>query len=243
MIGLPTKTVVFKRMKKTSNKPTAFFGGWKDFILPAVFCACSVLVLSLVLWPISRSVALAADTTGYSAAPSPNALFVRETPVEPEIETVDLADYGGMPVEGELYGTVRVSGTSVNCNLYYGDNETELNAGAGTFTGAQIPGQGGVTLVGAHTGSYFRDLESVQLGADVAVETKYGTYHYTVTDLRVVNIAEYGMDDLFASPPESLLLYTCYPFGQLTVTSQRYLVTSEYVSGPVLTNWAGGGAE
>lgn len=229
-------------MKTTSNKPTAFFGGWKDFILPAAFCVCSVLILCIIIWPISHSVALAANTPGYKAAPSPNALFVRETPVEPEVETVDLADYGGMPLKGEMYGTVAISGTSVNCNLYFGDGDAELNAGAGTFTGAQIPGQGGVTLVGAHTGSYFRDLESVQLGADVTVETKYGTYHYVVTDMQIVNAAEYGMDDLFASPAESLLLYTCYPFGQLTVTPQRYMVTAEYVSGPVLIDSTGGGA-
>ncbi len=229
-------------MKQNSRKPTTLFGGWKDLLLPAAFCVCSVLILCAVVWPVSGAVALAADTVGYAAAPSPDALFVRQTPVEPEAETVDLADYGGMPAVGELYGTLSISGTSVGCNLYYGDSESELHAGAGTYPGAQIPGQGGVTLIGGHTGTYFRDFENVQLGADVTVETQYGTYHYTVTNMEVVQAAEFGQDDLDAAPRESVMLYTCYPFGQLTVTPQRYMITAEYVSGPVLIDSTGGDA-
>lgn len=230
-------------MKINSNKPAVLAGGWKDLVLPAASCVCTVIILCAVVLPIANSVALAANTPGYQAAPSPDALFVRETPVEPEIDTVDLADYGGMPQPGDLYGTVSISGTSVNCNLYWGDSENELHAGAGTFTGGQIPGANGATLVGGHTGTFFRDLESVQMGADITVETNYGTYHYTVTDMQVILAAEFGMDELNAAPRNSILLYTCYPFGQLTVTPQRYMVTAEYVSGPLVTDSTGGGAQ
>lgn len=230
-------------MKRASNKPAARTGGWKDLVLPAASCVCAVIILCAVTLPIAHSVALAANTPGYKAAPSPNALFVREVPVEPEAETVDLADYGGMPQQGDLYGTVSISGTAVSCNLYWGDSESELHAGAGSFPGGQIPGAGGVTLVGGHTGTFFRDLESVRLGADVTVETSYGTYHYTVTDMQVILAEEFGMEQLNAAPRNCIMLYTCYPFGQLTVTPQRYMVTAEYTSGPLVTDSTGGGAQ
>lgn len=229
-------------MRQSSSKPAAFLGSWKDIVLPAAFCVCSALILSAVVWPISNDVAAAADVLGYQAVPSPAALFVREAPEEPEAETVDLAASGGMPQEGELYGRVAISGTAVECNLYYGDSEQELHAGAGTFAGAQIPGQGGVALIAGHTGSYFRDLESVQLGADITIETRYGEYHYEVTDMRVVEASQFGMANLLAAPRESVMLYTCYPFGQLTMTPQRYMVTGEYVSGPAVVDSTEGDA-
>lgn len=211
-----------------------FFGSRKNIFLPVAFCVLSTLLLCAVVFPVSKGISQAANTIGFQAPPSPEALFVRQPEPSDEAasETVSLADYGGMPKAGDLYGKVSVAGTSVECNLYYGDGKNQLHAGAGTFIGAQIPGQGGVTLVGAHTGTYFRDLESAQIGADVTVETTYGEYHYTISNMEVVKAEEFGQAQLDEQPRESLLLYTCYPFGQVTLTPDRYMVYCTYVSGP-----------
>lgn len=219
------------RMKEISCRLTAFFGNWKNIVLPVVFCTCTVVVLLNIIGPVTESVSLAANAQGYTAVKDPNTLFQE---VSANNGIVDLAQTGGMVKEGELYGTVVVSGTGVNCNLYYGDDQDQLKAGAGTYMGTQIPGQKGVTLIGAHTGTYFRDLESAQLGANITITTRYGEYHYTITDMQVVLAEEFGMDDLEGLPEESLLLYTCYPFGQLTITPYRYVVYAEYVSGPTV---------
>lgn len=170
-----------------------------------------------------------------SATPAPSATPEPAPTPEPR-ETVDLADFGGMPKQGDCYGKISVAGTKVDCDLYYGDASAQLQKGAGTFMDAQLPGQGGRTLVAAHTGSYFRDLESAELGADVTVVTDYGEFHYTITDMQVVESAEFGMDDLLACEQDSLLLYTCYPFGQTTPTPQRYMIWCEYLSGPILAD-------
>lgn len=217
-----------------------FFGSRKNFFLPVAFCVVMTAVLSALIFPAAGALAQAADTTGFQAPPSPDALFARK-PDTSEQETVSLKDYGGMPKQGDLYGKVSVAGTSVECNLYYGDGKNELHGGGGTFMGAQIPGQGGVTLVGAHTGTYFRDLENAEVGADVTVETNYGEYHYTIDKMEVVKAEEFGQAQLDEQPRESLLLYTCYPFGQVTLTPYRYMVYCTYVSGPRIVDETEGG--
>ncbi|WP_367926065.1 class D sortase [uncultured Ruthenibacterium sp.] len=217
-------------MKKLLREWKTFFCNRENWILPVVFCLCTLGVLAFGGAPVMQSVAQAANVQGYKAVPSPKALF--ETQELEPAETVDLAQAGGMPQQGELYGTLNIEGTAVECNLYYGDSEAELHAGAGTYTDGSIPGQSGATLIGGHTGTFFRDLESVQLGSEVVIETRYGEYHYEVTEMEVVRADEFGMDDLQAAPDRSVLLYTCYPFGQLTLTPYRYMVCAEYVSGP-----------
>ena len=213
------------------NAAHEFFGSRKNIVLSVVFSVPITLILSLVVFSAMGGVKTAANIFGWSAPVSPQAQF-ESNHKDDQPSEVDLNDFGGMPLVGDLYGKVSISGTSVDCNLYYGDGDSQLYGGAGTYTGAQLPGMGGVTLVGAHTGTFFRDLESVQVGADVTVETIYGVYHYRVTDMQVVNAEEFGQDDLDAAPRESFLMYTCYPFGQLTLTPQRYMVYAEYVSGP-----------
>ncbi|MDO5601862.1 MAG: class D sortase [Oscillospiraceae bacterium] len=217
------------------------FSNWKKLLLPVAFGVCSAGLLTLALLPVTASVAAAADTGGYHAAPSPEALFLQPAETEPDKEMVDLADTGGAPQEGELYGTVSVSGTAVACNLYYGDSKAELHAGAGTYMGAQIPGQNGVVLIGGHTSTYFRDLESAQLGADITVLTRYGEYHYKIIDMQIVEAEHFGEAQLAEMPPETLLLYSCYPFGQALLTPYRYMIYGEYVSGPsVMASTEGG---
>ena len=126
----------------------------------------------------------------------------------------------------------------MDCNLYYGDSERELSAGAGTYTGGKIPGEGGTVLIAGHTGTYFRDFESAQLGADIAIETRYGTYHYTISDMRVVEETDASAYDL-AADEENIILYTCYPFGQLSTTPYRYFIYGTPVSGPQIEQEAG----
>lgn len=146
---------------------------------------------------------------------------------------VDINESGGMPQQGEALGSIQIDGTSVNCTLYFGDGSRELHAGAGIWTGGKIPGQNGTVLVAGHTNSFFRDLESVTEGADILVQTRYGEYHYRVTGMQVAQADDTTAYDL-ESETENMILYTCYPFGQVTVTPERYFVYAEYVSGPMI---------
>ena len=78
---------------------------------------------------------------------------------------------------------------------------------------------------GGTSGTYYA------LGADIAIETRYGTYHYTISDMRVVEETDASAYDL-AADEENIILYTCYPFGQLSTTPYRYFIYGTPVSGP-----------
>lgn len=143
---------------------------------------------------------------------------------------VTLAQY---PVVGDKIGHLTISGTVVDCDVYWGDSEAQFALGAGIYAGSHLPGEGGTILMASHTGTYFRDLESVTEGADITITTDYGEYHYTVTRMAVVQETDTTAYDLDADT-ENIILYTCYPFGILTRTTQRYFVYGDLVSGPAL---------
>lgn len=84
-----------------------------------------------------------------------------------------------------------------------------------------------------HTATYFRDFEHAQNGAMITVTTAYGTYTYEITDMRVANANDTSAYDMDA-PEENIILYTCYPLGQVSLTDMRYFIYGKYVSGPRL---------
>lgn len=161
-------------------------------------------------------------------APPPTPVPTPEPTPEPTPSTVTL---DAQPQNDDYVGRLTIEGTAVDCEVYYGDSETQFSKGAGVSMGSCIPGAGGTIMIGAHTGTYFRDLESVAQGADITITTDYGEYHYTVARCAVVEETDTTAYDLDAEE-ENIILFTCYPFGILTRTTQRYLVYGDFVSGP-----------
>lgn len=174
--------------------------------------------------PSPTPVATPAPTPSPTPTPTPS-----PTP-EPTPAPVTLESY---PAVGDRIGHLTISGTVVDCDVFLGDSETQFSQGAGIYAGSHIPGEGGTILMGAHTGTFFRDLESVTEGADITFTTDYGEYHYTVTKMAVVQETDTTAYDLDADT-ENIILYTCYPFGILTRTTQRYFVYGDLASGPSL---------
>lgn len=224
----------------------------KKLFLPLVFGITALICLALVLKPVAGAVQTAAARSGVelqvtvsepqqtSAPDFTEELSPESEPAQPE--TVSLTDFGGYPDKGDLLGRLTISGTAVDCDVYYGDSEDEFHKGAGIYAGSKIPGEGGTVLMGGHTGTYFRDFESVQEGDDITLTTAYGTYHYTVSGMRIATDTDTTAYDLYADT-ENLIMYTCYPFGILNPTDQRYFIYGDYVSGPVIRTIAESGAE
>ena len=191
----------------------------------------TALVLTAVILPVAASVRTSVSSVPIAVSSSEPPVSASSQDVDDGRETVDISEYGGLPYYGEAYGSVTISGTAVDCALYYGDSEVQFACGAGTYTGACIPGEGGSILIGGHTGTYFRDFESAEIGADICVETRWGTYHYEITDMQVIRYDDPEAYDLEAAE-ENILLYTCYPFGQIATTDYRYMIYGSFVSGP-----------
>ncbi len=150
----------------------------------------------------------------------------------PERDKIDL-DEETMPSGNDRYGKLSISGTEVSCDLFYGTDNSVLDAGAGTYEGfgAGIPGENCSIFIMAHNNTYFNDLKSAKVGATVTITTHYGDYVYRVVDTAIVENTDSTAYDL-SRTDENLILYTCYPFDALGFTSQRYLVYCEFVSGP-----------
>lgn len=186
---------------------------------------------------VASSVQQASQSVVVSSSPKSDvpieseALQSSSSQIPAEREVISIRDFGGMPYVGEAYGRLTISGTKVDCDLYYGDSEAQLSKGGGTYTGAKIPGQNGTVLVAGHTGNFFRDFESAQIGADIMIETRYGTYHYEIVNMQDARAEDTTAYDL-TTPEENIILYTCYPFGQLTPTPFRYFIYGKFVSGP-----------
>ena len=154
---------------------------------------------------------------------------------EPEQETIPLSSIT-YPSKGDRYGRITIAGTTVDAPVYYGDTNSILNRGVGTYvdsSGAGIPGESKTILMAGHNNTFFNDLQSVEVGDVVTIETHYGTYTYTVERCEVRDYQDTTTYD-FTRTDENLILYTCYPFDALGFTPNRYFVYASYTSGPEL---------
>lgn len=129
---------------------------------------------------------------------------------------------------GDKLGRIWVEGTNVDCDLYLGDDEAEFSRGAGCHAedGCVLPGENGTVFIGGHTGTYFSDLGSCEIGAVIHLETDWGSFAYKITDMQVIQETDIDKVRWGATEP-SCILYTCYPFGILTHTPQRYAVYAD----------------
>ena len=132
---------------------------------------------------------------------------------------------------GDKLGRIWIEGTNVDCDLYWGDSETQFSRGAGCRSESDcvLPGENGTVFIGGHIGSYFSDLGSTELGAIIHLETDWGDFTYKVTEMKVIQETDVDKVRLGATEP-SAVLYTCYPFGILTHTPQRYAVYADPVN-------------
>lgn len=206
------------------NKPALrlFCGKGKNLVLPLAFCALCAFVSLAALLPLAGTLSRSAADAG----------FVPVTELR-RAQMPQTAALEQLPEAGERLGRLSIAGTAVDCALYYGDADAQLELGAGLYTGAGLPGQGACVLVGGHTNTYFRDLEKVQPGDEIRLELDYGEYRYQVTGWKIARADDATAYDLDPEQ-EQLVLYTCYPFGALYETPLRYFVFGQRISGPQL---------
>lgn len=129
---------------------------------------------------------------------------------------------------GDKLGTVRVEGTDIDCDLYWGDGNAQFDAGAGCHAadGCVLPGENGTVFIGGHTGTFFADLGSAEVGDHIYLDTDWGNFVYIITETQVIYETDIDKVRWGAEEP-SCILYTCYPFGILTHTDRRYAVYAD----------------
>ena len=147
-------------------------------------------------------------------------------------QQLDITEAGGWPAPHTVIGRITIPDAGIDCDVIWGDNNADLNKGACLYADRydRIPGGGLQMLMAAHNNTYFHTLGQVQPGSRVTLEMYYGSYEYEVTESFVGRSSDSTVYDLQAGE-EKLILYTCYPFDQLTSTPYRFFVYCQPVSG------------
>ncbi len=188
------------------------------------FSAKSVILSVVNIWSM-----MAADTQIYDTDDSYTDLYSGEI-FNSYTDTIPSSKIT-FPYAGTKYGEISIDGTSVSCPLFFGDDAKTLRRGAGQYKGSAFPGMCSTIIIGGHNNSFFSTLKDAQVGAEVTVKTHYGVYTYKIVSTAIKRFDDRSAYNLRAEN-ENLILYTCYPFNALGLTSQRYYVYCEYVSGP-----------
>lgn len=115
------------------------------------------------------------------------------------------------PVIGEQYAILICEGIDLDVPVYCGDSDEILGKGAGQSSHSAFPGQGGTTLIGGHDTTFFAPLEKLREGEELILKTTYGTFTYKVSKRSIIE----GSDIDLNTKEEKLILYTCYPFGDI----------------------------
>lgn len=135
------------------------------------------------------------------------------------------------PEYGTKFGQLSIASASIKADLYFGDDSEELRKGVGLYNGSFVPGYGKTILIAGHNHTFFHTLGNIKTGEEINIDTNYGKYVYKAAKTRICQASDQSAYDL-NSEKENLILYTCYPFNCIGLTSQRYYVYAEYVSGP-----------
>lgn len=162
-----------------------------------------------------------------------NRQFVKTTvKKDKQKKTIKLSDIS-TPKYGDQYGEITCDKLQLKAPVYFGDRGNILKKGAGQYNGSFLPGEGETILIGAHDTTYFKKLENVKKGQIFEFTTEYGIYEYKVKDIKIVDEDKYDEAYDLSADKESLVLYTCYPFGKLKGTKKkRMFVYLDKVTGP-----------
>lgn len=178
-----------------------------------------------------------ADIYAAAVKGSPDYTYIeRKTSDTDQDETKDVVKESEIkaPSVGEQYGIIQCEDIDLKVPLYFGDNKKILELGAGQYVKSAMPGFGKTILAGGHDATYFAPLEKVKIGSIITINTDYGTYTYEVKETQTAKTEDIDACRL-DSDKELLVLYTCYPFGEvLRARDERFFIYADKVSGPVI---------
>lgn len=115
-------------------------------------------------------------------------------------------------------------------NIVQGVSTRDLKTGAGHMPRTPLPGQPGNSVISGHRTTYgapFHDLDVLEWGDTIEVETAIGEHTYAVRETYIVKPDEIWVTN--ALPGSWLTLTTCNPRFS---ARQRLIIRAELVDGP-----------
>ena len=139
----------------------------------------------------------------------------------------------GQPKRGQAFAILtipKIDKLSDGWTIVEGVARSQLKTGAGHYPATPLPGQPGNSSIAGHRTTYgapFYDLEVLEAGDTIEVETALGLSIYEVRETVIVRPTEIWVTQ--DRPGAWLTLTTCHP--KLS-SRQRLVVFAEMVSGP-----------
>lgn len=137
---------------------------------------------------------------------------------------VDKILYPVYPVEGDNIGSLTIPALNRKVTMLQGTGDNELKKGVGHFIQSVLPGEKDNCVISGHRETAFRQLNKLQVGNSIIVQTSAGTFTYQVSGTRIVH-----KDDKTVIVPMKdavLTMTTCYPFYFIGDAPDRYIVSA-----------------
>lgn len=169
----------------------------------------------------SAGVAIARQPTVVTAVPAGATTPVIAAP------PADLAPSGSQPMAPVFPGSaIRIPDIGLDQAVVAGVARADLRLGPGHYPGTALPGQPGNMVISGHRTTYtkpFHDLDRLEPGDSIFVDTPNGSYEYVVESTTIV-VPE-NVEPLRQTTEPVLTLTTCHPKGS---ARQRLVVLAVY---------------
>jgi sortase A len=156
----------------------------------------------------------------FAAEPAVRGLARIPDPAERARKAADLFEKtleNGRPI-----GTIKIPSIDVDHVIIEGTDEEDLKKGPGHYPDTALPGQGKTIGIAGHRTTYgapFNDIDSIEVGDEIDIETPYADFRYEVTEHEIVDPTDVGIVKDIGR--EQLVLTACHP---LYSAAQRYAV-------------------
>jgi sortase A len=142
------------------------------------------------------------------------------------------ASNGPAPKIGDPIGVIKIPKIHVDKTMVEGVSDAELRRGPGHYPSTPLPGQRGNAGIAGHRTTYgapFADIDQLEAGDDIVVETVQGTFYYKVMgDPLIVAPTDVQVLDDFGD--NRLTLTACHPRYS---AAKRIIVQAKLVGPPV----------
>lgn len=135
-------------------------------------------------------------------------LVIRENDIDTQYQG-DTFEEGEIirPVYGEQFAVLRSTGLDISVPVFWGSGRELFERGACQASYSKLPGDGGNVVISAHVDTFFSGLSNLRSGDTVTVNTQYGEFTYTVTEL--IEFKKTNKKYVSSTEEEILTLYTC----------------------------------
>jgi sortase A len=215
--GLLTLMVLTGLSLRDLNRESA-----EALALPALPTASATPLISAVVLPSGHTppTSPGGAQPNYSEVPEHLRPLVEQSFLGPAI----------VPTPGPGNATrITIPSIGVDAPVVEGTGWEQLKKGVGHYMGSANPGQTGNTVLSAHNdifGEIFRDLDQLDEGDEIVIQTTTRSYTYVVRDTRIVEPTDISVMNATHEPTTTLI--SCYPY---LVDSQRIVVVAELADG------------